>query len=140
MDFFAMAFRPAGGHLPKLFFNFSLTVGNLSPASFNLQTNIRSQGKNSPALLVLVILYKILKSGAQHWKDHISVKYWSILKVYEIFEIRISWASQIFFLIQCAMEAEKKQSVQSVSWPPLQDYHGKTSLFVCCSKVLLEKY
>ena len=56
----AMAFMAdlQGVILPNLFMNFSLVVEHLSLASFNWQTNILSQGKNSPALPALVILYK----------------------------------------------------------------------------------
>ena len=65
----------------------------------------------------------IFKSGTQHWEDHISVKYWSILKIYDIFKIRILWASQKLpnFLSNVLWRPinRKKQSVQSISGHPV---------------------
>ena len=59
----AMAFMAdlQGAIFPNLVINFSLIVGNLSPASFNWKINILSQGKNSTALPAMAILYKNLK-------------------------------------------------------------------------------
>ena len=50
----AMAFMAdlQGVILPNLFMNFFLVVENLSPASFNWQTSILSQGKKSTAVMV----------------------------------------------------------------------------------------
>ena len=57
-----ISWQTCGGAIfPNLLMNFSLIVGNLSPANFNWQSNLLSQGENSPALPALIILYN--KSG-----------------------------------------------------------------------------
>ena len=83
----------------------------------------------------------ILKSGTQHWEDHISVKYWSILRIYDIFEIRILWASQkrpkVLSNVLCRPRNCKKQSVQSISGQPVHDMSGCLAL-LCPMKYTLQ--
>ena len=80
-----------------------------------------------------IIKMLILKSGTQHWEDHISVKYWSILKIHDIFVIRILWASQkwpkvLSNVLWSPRNCKKKQSVQSISGHPVCMY---ASMQIC---------
>ena len=75
----------------------------------------------------------ILKSGTQHWEHHISVKYWSILKIHDIFVIRILWASQkwpkvLSNVLWSPRNCKKKKSVQSISGHPVCMY---ASMQIC---------